>query len=1053
MAPTPTMNNKKDDVNRSLNDESRVDTLLKLQGDYYDRSKKSLSNFRKDNTARKSTRLYYNTKMSAFEKIVAAFEDNHRELVSLIPTSDQKLYSYFQNDYATLFEDAQIDYVTAMQSEYETKFPEQPKFTEENSASLHPNIKLPTVSIPSFSGAHTEWKTFYDMFRAIVHNNEKLPGSYKFQYLLGSLSGEARDIIAGFEVCDDDYSKAWKALCDVYNDKPMMFMHIMKRFSSLEQITKEQPDKLRDLMKSTVACLKSLDSVGVDRTPVDPVIAYFLMRKLPAETVAFWEETRDRNQLPSVASLQSCVETRIRVASAIATARNDFTATTSTPREHRAETNHQYQQSNPSQINRKKVNSYQSSSKTNSTSNVAVVPTATTTNSAGKKFNCPVCNGEGHPLRACDAFLALPAAERRMTIAKLKYCSNCLAYNHLDAKCRSSHTCFTCGERHHSLLHVAGSAPKPTNLNQRFAAHVLIPAMAATAHINSCNSQTEIVSSSNILLATAIVNILDVHGEVHSLRALIDQGSEANFVTESAMNALQLPRSKIQAVISGIGASNSHAKHMTSFTLQSRHDNTFEITVEALVMGRITNMLPSSSFKAQRWHHIVDLSLADPSYHRSGRIDLVLGAEILAQVIMTGVRIGSAGSPVAQQTRLGWILSGKISEGSSPSLPTAVTSMHATSNIEALLEKFIAVESVEDAASMSNEEQWCEQFFADTHSRDETSRFTVRLPFRRLFDPTVAPLGRSRAIAVKSLMQLERRFEQNPKLKEEYTSAVNDHITSGRMQSTTAHEIESEGQILSAYLPHHAVIKESSTSTKLRVVFDASRKTTTGKSLNDMLIVGPTIQSDIVTIIINWRFHRIAFIADVQKMYLQVKVDQRDIDMQRILWRADPTKPIEDFALNRLTLGTSCAPFIAIRAVHQLAEDEKSKYPDAATVMINDSYVDDVISGGDDLPIVQKLQRELSHMMSAGGFELKKWASNVNEVLEQVPESDREVKLPVELNANDCIKALGIAWSTQMTRWVSNHLLFRIATRYSQNGLHYRLWQSCSIRLASSLPS
>lgn len=128
----------------------------------------------------------------------------------------QKDFSYFTRDYATLFEDAQIDYVTAIQLEYDAKFPDQQNTnTGGNTSNLQPNIKLPTVSIPTFSGAHTEWKTFYDMFRAIVHNNTKLPGSYKFQYLLGSLSGEARDIIAAFEVCDDDYPKAWQALCDV----------------------------------------------------------------------------------------------------------------------------------------------------------------------------------------------------------------------------------------------------------------------------------------------------------------------------------------------------------------------------------------------------------------------------------------------------------------------------------------------------------------------------------------------------------------------------------------------------------------------------------------------------------------------------------------------------------------------------------------------------------------------------------------------------------------------------------------------------------------------
>lgn len=50
--------------------------------------------------------------------------------------------------------------------------------------------------------------------------------------------------------------------------------------------------------------------------------------------------------------------------------------------------------------------------------------------------------------------------------------------------------------------------------------------------------------------------------------------------------------------------------------------------------------------------------------------------------------------------------------------------------------------------------------------------------------------------------------------------------------------------------------------------------------------------------------------------------------------------------------------------------------------------------------------------MAAGGFDLKKWASNVSEVVAHLPESDREVKVPIELNANDPIQALGIDWNT-----------------------------------------
>lgn len=326
------------------------------------------------------------------------------------------------------------------------------------------------------------------------------------------------------------------------------------------------------------------------------------------------------------------------------------------------------------------------------------------------------------------------------------------------------------------------------------------------------------------------------------------------------------------------------------------------------------------------------------------------------------------------------------------------------------MEKFLSVESVNDANPLSTEEQWCEQFFSDTHRRDENGRFKVRLPFRHLYDPTTAPIGRSRDIAIKGLLCLERRFLKNPQLKEEYSKSINEYLTLGRMKPTASTEVEFDGRISSAYLPHHAVIRESSTSTRLRVVFDASRPTTTGRALNDILLVGPNIQNEIVTIVLNWRFLCVGFTADVQKMYLQVHVDDRDIEHQRIVWRNSPSEPIQDFALNRLTFGTSCAPYIAIRSVNQLAEDEKANFPDVGNVLKNDTYVDDVLSGGDDIPSAQQLQRDLSTVMKSGGFELKKWASNANEVLEQIPEMDREMKIPVELNADDTIKALGIAW-------------------------------------------
>ena len=74
------------------------------------------------------------------------------------------------------------------------------------------------------------------------------------------------------------------------------------------------------------------------------------------------------------------------------------------------------------------------------------------------------------------------------------------------------------------------------------------------------------------------------------------------------------------------------------------------------------------------------------------------------------------------------------------------------------------------------------------------------------------------------------------------------------------------------YLPMHIVHKESSTTTKLQAVFDASAKSMTGVSFNDTLLVGPTVHSYLVDVLLRFRLHQIALTADVSRMYRAVEL-------------------------------------------------------------------------------------------------------------------------------------------------------------------------------------
>jgi len=120
-------------------------------------------------------------------------------------------------------------------------------------------------------------------------------------------------------------------------------------------------------------------------------------------------------------------------------------------------------------------------------------------------------------------------------------------------------------------------------------------------------------------------------------------------------------------------------------------------------------------------------------------------------------------------------------------------------------------------------------------------------------------------------------------------------------------------------VPHHAVIKDDSLTTKIRVVHDASCKTSNGRSLNDILCTGPALQNDLGGVILNWRLHRYVIVADITQMYRCIDMHEEDGLYQRIFWR-DEIGFIKAHFLTTLTFGTSSAPFKAIRDTHTLAE-------------------------------------------------------------------------------------------------------------------------------------
>ncbi|XP_018376447.1 PREDICTED: uncharacterized protein LOC108769758 [Trachymyrmex cornetzi] len=437
---------------------------------------------------------------------------------------------------------------------------------------------------------------------------------------------------------------------------------------------------------------------------------------------------------------------------------------------------------------------------------------------------------------------------------------------------------------------------------------------------------------------------------------------------------------------------------MVHIIIQSRYDS-FSKQLTCLTVPAISGLVPTEIFPRSSISVPSNIRLADPEFHLPRPVDLLIGSGATLSLFAIGqINLSKENYDLyLQKTRLGWVVAG----GASTPNPSKNVVCHLT-NLENLLSKFWEIEEVIINKPLSEEENECEKHFMETVSRNDDSRYTVRLPFRKIDKH----LGVLRAIAFRCLLSLERKLEANVTLKTAYMQVIDDYLKLGHMSRVS--DSEEKGY----YMPHHAVIKDASNTTKVRVVFDASAKTNNGMSLNDLLMVGPTIQNKLVAHLIRFRTYNYVLTADIEKMYRQVWVHQEDRHYQRILWRVN--NEVETFQLNTLTFGVFSSSFLAIRTIQKLADDECHAYPKAAKILKQHLYVDDLLTGADTIIEARTIRDDIIALLSRGGFIIRQWASNDERVVSDLVSNALHTNLI--LDENRTLKTLGVTWSTRDDR-------------------------------------
>ena len=147
-------------------------------------------------------------------------------------------------------------------------------------------------------------------------------------------------------------------------------------------------------------------------------------------------------------------------------------------------------------------------------------------------------------------------------------------------------------------------------------------------------------------------------------------------------------------------------------------------------------------------------------------------------------------------------------------------------------------------------------------------------------------------LCVGRLKFLMKRFESNPELLEQYNNVVKKQLSKGIIEKVDEKDLPTRRH----YKPHHAVINPNKSTTKIRIVYDASAKKKNGmRSLNQCLSRGPIILEDMCALLLRGRTKRIGIIADIEKAFLKVGLQDQDRDVTRFLWIKDTkTKEINN---------------------------------------------------------------------------------------------------------------------------------------------------------------
>lgn len=430
-------------------------------------------------------------------------------------------------------------------------------------------MNLPKLRLPDFDGKNTPWYTFIGLFNKMVHDKTTIDDGIKMEYLKTCIKGAAAKMINHLEPTAENYRVCYEILRNRYDNKRAVLGKLIDSMLNLPKMKEENSAQLRTMHDTVHECTLTIKNMGVEVNGWDPLLVHIFLQKLDKDTIKHYNsQLKDIKELRKLSEFLSYIESRF-MAIQSSENKNEY---------NKNEYNKDNMNQQPNNFNAYKPKMIQN--------------------------KCLLCN-ESHLLSECEQFLSKPANECYDIAKNKKLCINCLSPSHVKNHCKSKFNCKKCKKRHHTLLHLDNKG----NQVKEFAAN------ASEIQKSEGESNFSITRKNNfVMLATAMVGVLTKSGEKVIMRMLIDQGSQASYITENALRTLKLPKQRLLAKSTGIGENAALSTNMVSLKIVPIFESSFVLTTDAIVMKKLTNYSADLRNSDYLFENFNNLRLADPNF-------------------------------------------------------------------------------------------------------------------------------------------------------------------------------------------------------------------------------------------------------------------------------------------------------------------------------------------------------------------------------------------------------------------------------------------------------